>query len=144
MRKSAHRGDPLRKSDRPPFAASRGVIWLAVACLVGGILVAYHNSFSGPFVFDDGPAVLGNPTIRHLSDCGTVLSPPREGGQTVGGRPVVNLSLAINYALGGTEVGGYHVFNLIVHTLAALVLFGIARRTLLQPVLRERFGSAAT
>ena len=37
----------------PPFAASRGVIWLAVACLVGAILTAYHNSFSGPFVFDD-------------------------------------------------------------------------------------------
>ena len=136
--------DPSPEGASPPFAASRGAIWLAIACLVGAILAAYHNSFSGPFVFDDGPAVLGNPTIRHLSALGDVLSPPREAGQTVGGRPMVNLSLAVNYALGGEDVHGYHVFNLIVHTLAALTLFGIVRRTLLQPALRERFGSAAT
>ncbi|MGD1030262.1 MAG: tetratricopeptide repeat protein [Opitutaceae bacterium] len=34
--------------------------------------------------------------------------------------------------------------NLIIHVLAALVLFGLVRRTLLRPVLAERFGSAAT
>jgi tetratricopeptide (TPR) repeat protein len=144
MPKSAQCVDPPREKDPSPFGASRGVIWLAAACLIGAILAAYHNSFSGPFVFDDGPAILGNPTIRHLSAFGDLLSPPREAGQTVGGRPVVNLSLAVNYALGGADVRGYHVFNLIVHTLGALVLFGIARRTLLQPALRERFGSAAT
>ncbi|HTZ21714.1 MAG TPA: tetratricopeptide repeat protein [Opitutaceae bacterium] len=136
--------DSSLESDSPPCATSRRAIWLAVACLVGAILGAYHDSFSGPFVFDDGPAILGNPTIRHLSTLGDVLSPPREAGQTVGGRPLVNLTLAVNYALGGEDVRGYHVFNLIVHTLAALTLFGIVRRTLLQPALRARFGSAAT
>ena len=144
MPKSSHDVDTPRKGDRPSFAASRGAIWLAAICLVGAILAAYHNSFSGPFVFDDSAAIVGNPTIRHLSALGEVLSPPREGGQTVGGRPVVNLSLAVNYALGGTEVRGYHVFNLGVHALGALLLFGVARRTLLQPALRERFGPAAT
>jgi protein O-mannosyl-transferase len=144
MPESAPCVDLPPEGNSPPLAAARGVIWLAVACLVGAILAAYHNSFSGPFVFDDGPAVLGNPSIRHLSALGDVLSPPREGGQTVGGRPVVNLSLAVNYAFGGVSVRGYHVFNLIVHLLGALVLFAIARRTLLQPALRERYGSAAT
>jgi tetratricopeptide (TPR) repeat protein len=144
MPKSSKAVGLSRTGDRPPLAASRGAIWLAVACLVGAILAAYHNSFSGPFVFDDGAAILGNPTIRHLSSIGEVLSPPREGGQTVGGRPMVNLSLAVNYALGGTDVRGYHVFNLVVHTLGALLLFAIARRTLQQPALRERFGPAAT
>jgi tetratricopeptide (TPR) repeat protein len=144
MPESAPCVDLPQEGNSSPLAASHGMIWLAVACLVGAILAAYHNSFSGPFVFDDGPAVLGNPTIRHLSAFGDVLSPPREGGQTVGGRPVVNLSLAVNYALGGVGVRGYHVFNLIVHTLGALALFGIARRTLLQPALRERYGSSAT
>jgi tetratricopeptide (TPR) repeat protein len=125
-------------------APSRGAIWLAAACLFGAILAAYHNSFSGPFVFDDGPAILGNPTIRHLSDPAAVLSPPRDRGQTVGGRPMVNLSLAVNYALGGEDVQGYHVFNLIVHLLGASVLFGLVRRTLLQPALRESYGSVST
>jgi tetratricopeptide (TPR) repeat protein len=42
----------------------------------------------------------------------------------------VNLTLALNYALGGTDPRGYHAFNLAVHALAALTLFGLARRTL--------------
>lgn len=134
---------PFRQTRGSGAVASRRTIWLAVAGLVGAIFVAYHNSFSGPFVFDDGPGILGNPSIRHLSELGDVLSPPTDRGQTVGGRPLVNLSLAINYALGGTEVRGYHVFNLLVHLCGALAVFGIARRTLRRPVLIERFGVVA-
>ena len=42
----------------------------------------------------------------------------------------MNLSLAINYAMGELEPFGYHVFNLTVHLLCALLLFGIVSRTL--------------
>jgi tetratricopeptide (TPR) repeat protein len=100
---------------------------------------AYHNSFSGPFIFDDKPVILENSTIRHLWSA--LLPPP--GGMTVSGRPMLNLSLAINYALGGTDVGTYHALNLAIHVLAGLALLGIVRRTLLRPALRERFGAAA-
>ena len=62
---------------------------------------------------------------------------------TVSGRPVVCLTLALNYALGGLNVWGYHALNLAVHLLCALVLFGILRRTLEGATLRDRFGSAA-
>ena len=117
---------------------------MSAATVVCACLAAYHNSFSGPFIFDDGPAIIGNPTIRQLSSLGEVLSPPRDAGQTVGGRPMVNLSLALNYALGGTEPRGYHVVNFSVHMLAALVLFGIVRRTLLRPMFGNRFGNTAT
>jgi tetratricopeptide (TPR) repeat protein len=99
---------------------------------------AYHNSFSGPFIWDDLLSITDNPTIRHL---GSALSPPNDVG--VGGRPISNLTLALNYALGGTEVWGYHAFNLLIHTLAGLTLFGLVRRTLQRPVLNERFGTFA-
>src|ERR1035438_8655034 len=59
---------------------------------------------------------------------GTALVPPV--GTTVGGRPVLNLSLAANYAVSGTAVGSYHAVNLATHILAGLTLFGIVRRTL--------------
>ena len=59
-------------------------------------------------------------------------------------RPVVMLTLSANYSLGGLNTWGYHAFNLGVHLLAALTLFGIVRRTLQSPRLRERFGQAAT
>src|SRR5207244_3634154 len=64
-------------------------------------------------------------------------------GNTVEGRPLLNLSFALNYAVGGLDVRGYHVVNLAVHLLAGLLLFGIVCRTLLLPAFRERMGNAA-
>jgi tetratricopeptide (TPR) repeat protein len=127
----------------PANVSSSGVPWLAGGGLILATLAVYQNSFAGPFVFDDVPAIAGNPSIRQLWPVSGVLAPGLDGGLTVSGRPLVNLSLAINYALGGDTVWGYHLFNLLVHVLAGLALFGIARRTWLQPRLAARFGTAA-
>ena len=102
--------------------------WYAVVIVLAG-LAAYHNSLSTPFVFDDQQSILENATIRHLPALGRVLTADTGNGAGARGRPLVNLSLAVNYAVGGTNVVGYHAFNLAVHVLCALLLFGIARRT---------------
>jgi Tfp pilus assembly protein PilF len=91
----------------------------------------YANSLEGTFVFDDLEAISNNPSIRDLSAIRRVLSPPR--GTTVSGRPLINVTLAINYALGGLNVLGYHLLNITIHLLAGLTLFGVVRRTLLLP-----------
>src|ERR1700691_2412382 len=103
-------------------------VWGGCAILLAGCL-AYANSFSVPFVFDDEASIQGNPTIHHLWPLAPALHPPGNGSP-VTGRPVANLSLAFNYALGGTRVWGYHLINLCVHLLAGLTLFGIVRRAL--------------
>ncbi len=102
---------------------------LAAATIVAAGLAAYHNSFSGPFVFDDAPTIQDNGTIRHLWPVWDAFRPPHNGS-TADGRPLLNLSFALNYAIGGTDVRGYHVVNLAIHLLAGLVLFGIVRRTI--------------
>jgi len=99
---------------------------------------AYHNSLHGAFVFDDEVAILTNPSIRQFWPLWSVLSAP--AGTVVSRRPIVNVSFAINYALGGLNVWGYHVVNAGIHILAALALYGIVRRTLRRPGLRERYG----
>src|ERR1700722_1687476 len=96
-------------------------VWGGCAIVLAGCL-AYANSFSVPFVFDDAVSIQNNPTIRQLWPLGPVLHPPGNGSP-VTGRPAANLSLAVNYALGGTRVWGYHLFNLFVHILAGLTLF---------------------
>jgi tetratricopeptide (TPR) repeat protein len=115
-------------------------LFIPVLIIAAGVW-AYHNSFQGPFIYDDVGNILENPTIRRVWSIWETLSPPRRSGLT--GRPIINLSLAVNYAVGGTQVWGYHALNLVIHILAGLTLFGIVRRTLLQPRLRERFGTAA-
>lgn len=91
-------------------------------------LAAYARSFHGPFLLDDDGTIGSNPSIRHWF---SALSPP-PGGLPVSGRPVANLSFALNYALGGTRVEGYHAVNLTIHILAAWTLFGVVRRTLVR------------
>jgi tetratricopeptide (TPR) repeat protein len=117
---------------------SRKAFLLAVGMIVLAAWAAYQNSFRAPFIFDDTRAILSNGTIQHFS---SALVPPSHS--TVNGRPILNLSLAVNYAWGGIHVWGYHLVNLAIHILAGLTLWGIIRRTLGQPVLREKFGAAA-
>ena len=52
----------------------------------------------------------------------------------------MNVSFAVNYALGGLNVRGYHLVNVAIHVLCAWLAFAIVRRTLELPSLRERFG----
>ncbi len=114
---------------------------IPVLLVVAGIW-AYHNSLRGPFIFDDGPSITDNPHLHHLWPLNTVLSAPPYS--TVNGRPTVCLTLALNYALGGLNVWGYHAFNLVVHLASTLLLFGILRRTFAGKKLRDRFGTAST
>ena len=88
--------------------------------------MAYANSLAGPFIFDDKPAILENPSIRHLSALGAILSPPAIGN-SVTGRPLVNLTFALNQAMSGDSPWSYHAFNLLIHLLAGLALFGLVR-----------------
>jgi tetratricopeptide (TPR) repeat protein len=126
-----------------PASMSRWQNIVAAAVIVLGALAAYHNSISTPFVFDDMGTIAQNASIRHLWPIWDALSPPRATGMTTSGRPLVNLSFAVNYVLGGTAVWGYHVLNLVIHIFAGLTLLGIVRRTLLRPPLCDRFGEDA-
>ncbi len=78
-----------------------------------------------PLLYDDDASIEFNRTLRHI---GTAFWPP--SGSTVGGRPVLNLSLALNYAAGATSVWGYHAVNIAIHILAGMTLFGVVRQAL--------------
>lgn len=130
--------------DLPPDSRLRaGQAGVAAAVLVLVTALAYRNSLFTPFVFDDVPSIVENASIRRLWPLSDVLAPHQPGGLTVSGRPLVNLSLALNYAISGPRVWSYHVANLAIHCAAALCLFGLVRRTLLTAPLRPRFGSNA-
>lgn len=114
---------------------------LAALALTVAVLLAYANSLGGGFVFDDQSSVVENASIRRLWPLGPVLLPPADAG--ICGRPFANLTVALNYAVHGLDVRGYHAVNLVIHILAALALLGVVRRTLLRPSLHDRFGAAA-
>ena len=106
---------------------------LIVACAL-----AYHNSLEGPFIFDDHQSVEENPHAHRLWPLTYSMRAPLASG--IAGRPVVSLSIAINYAIGGLDVTGYHVANALFHTVSALLLLGVARRTLRLPAIADHLG----
>jgi tetratricopeptide (TPR) repeat protein len=135
---------PEVKAKAKRFFDWKGLLAALVIVLAG--LAAYGNSFHGEFALDDLPAIKENRTIQQTWLA--ALHPPADG-QTVTGRPLVNLSFAANFkwdaAHGGDGFGvtGYHVVNLVIHLLAGLALFGLVRRTLELPQLRAQFAGDA-
>lgn len=103
--------------------------WLLAAAIVIAGLCAYGNASHGAWVYDDVASIRDNLTIQGGQHWKEVLTPPTDG-RTVSGRPVLNLSLALNYAAGGLGVEGYHWTNLVIHVLGGLTLFGVVRRAL--------------
>ncbi len=114
---------------------------LAPALLVAAALLAYGNSLHGVFLFDDQNSIVDNPHIRSLWPPGRALTAPPDA--SIVRRPVVSLSLAVNYAFGGADVRGYHAFNLAIHVLVTLLLFAMIERSLGAPVLGGRFARSA-
>jgi len=125
-----------------PMLTSRWTTPLAAAIIILAAIAAYENSFGNPFLFDDDPTILKNPTIRRLWPIWDVFCPPKNG-ETVTGRPLLNFTMAVNYAISGEEPWSYHAVNLVIHILAALALFAILRRTFLLPAMRDRWGAHA-
>jgi protein O-mannosyl-transferase len=85
-------------------------------------IAAYSNTMQVPFLFDDVGRIQEEPSIRTLWPPSVAMSNSN--------RPFVQYSFAMNYAVHGYEVLGYHVVNLGIHVVAALLLFGFTNRTL--------------
>ena len=102
-----------------------GIWGLGFVLVIVGFAI-YWNSTTAPFAFDDDHAIVVNEQIRHLS---TSLA-PTEQGSPLAGRPLVSLTFAINYALGGLNVRGYRLVNISIHVINALLLFAIVAGSL--------------
>lgn len=94
----------------------------------------YGQALDAPFVFDDRTSVLENDSITKLwplvgsNGAPGPLNP--SPGMPTSGRPLVNLTLAINYHFGEFRPWGYHAFNLAVHFVSTLLVLLITRQIL--------------
>lgn len=100
--------------------------WWPLLLIAAAGLVAYANGLGHPFLFDDRGAILDNETIRSLW---TSLAGGPDQFPTAG-RPLLNASFALNYALGELSPWGYQATNLLLHVLCGLLLFALTRRVI--------------
>lgn len=111
------------KRDYPKMLFGRNYKLAAVAVLFLLGALAYSNSFSGSFHFDDFGSITKNADIRNIWGLCRIWNfwPTRF---------ITYLSVALNYKLGGLNVFGYHLFNFLAHFAAAVSVWWLSGLTL--------------
>ena len=100
-------------------------------------LGVYLHTLHAPFIFDDFPCISDNPAIRDFSyftDYAKVrdLAIWEDIKNSFALRPVTYLTFALNYQFGQLNVFGYHLVNIAIHLLNAVLVYLLARVTLRQ------------
>jgi len=104
-------------------------LWVILILLAAAGIWAYRHSFAGPFIFDDLNTIVENQNLSNMDSLAAMMEAPPN--RSTSGRPLVQLTIAIDYAIGGlNHVGVYHATNLLIHILCGLALWGVLRRTM--------------
>ncbi len=109
---------------------------VAFGVIAAMVLIAYSNTFTASFHFDDNPSIIENATIRHITadNIEQILR---------GVRPVVYLSIMLNYAVSGLNVIGWHVFNISIHIINSIFTYLLILWTLSLPVFGKKYQEKA-
>jgi len=112
------------------------------ACTASVLTVlAYWLGINGGFFFDDGPSILEIAAIQITSLSANSLHQAwSSGGAGPSGRPIAQLSFALNYFFSGFNPFAFKATNLAIHLINGLWVFAIARLllTAAQPLAKPR------
>jgi protein O-mannosyl-transferase len=89
-------------------------------------ILAFWATFHSPFLYDDAHAIVENPYIQSLNEYQSKV-----GIENIFNRSVLLLTFALNREIGGLDVFGYHLTNILIHILTGLVLYFLVRELLL-------------
>ena len=119
--------DKLRFLNKPFFH-------YVLICITG--LIVYSNTFDAPFQWDEQTFLLDNPIVKDLH---YFLEPSSAQGlqyyNALRSRYIGYLSFAINYKIHGIHVPGYHILNICIHLLNALLVYSIVTLSFRTPFL---------
>jgi tetratricopeptide (TPR) repeat protein len=123
----------LKKRSTPPQTENEDTtLWhdplVHILLIIAAGFFVYFNTVTAPFLFDDYPYLVNNPAIKDFSyfaDTNRILNLGINADikNNFILRPVSYFSFALNYALHGLDVRGYHVANLIIHIGNALLVY---------------------
>jgi Flp pilus assembly protein TadD len=92
----------------------------AVALLVGLTVVAYWPTFRAGFIWDDVDYVTQNQTLRSVQGLREIWLDPQSTPQYY---PLVHTTFWIEYRLWRAAPAGYHVTNVLLHAVSAILLW---------------------
>ena len=107
---------------------------LAIFLISAIATIIYSNSFDCSFHFDDQHAIIENYAI-HRFDLKEIF--------VSSNRPILDITLAVNYYFGKLNVFGYHLVNLLLHISNGIMLYFIIFQTANLPSMKEKYGQRA-
>jgi tetratricopeptide (TPR) repeat protein len=104
--------------------------------------VVYANTLDAPFQFDDRENIVDNPLIRDFMH---FVEPSNAEGAGIPTAAAIGwksrlagyLTFALNYRVHGFDIAGYHILNIAIHIVNALLLYWLVVLTFRTPFLRE-------
>jgi hypothetical protein len=102
------------------------LLYMLIIVITG--IIAYSNSFDCSFHFDDTDNISNNKFIRNL-DLSAIWNYSHY-------RFLPNLSFALNFHFHRLDIWGYHLINLLIHLINALLVFGLVRLISSTPMMK--------
>ena len=99
-------------------------------CAVLAVLacVAYLNTLGHEFVSDDQAQIVNRIGAGDFRSLHTIFTTDHFGGHRGGYRPLVTLSFALNYYVGGMAPLTYHLSNILLHAAVTVLVYRVIRR----------------
>lgn len=113
---------------KKPIMDNKKELFLILTIVIAGI-ISYSNSFDCSFHFDDTHFL----DISVTNDVANVVDWIRLAPS----RPLGILTFAVNYNLHQLDVWGYHLVNLFIHLINALLVYWLTWITLSSPVMKD-------
>jgi protein O-mannosyl-transferase len=108
-----------------------------IAILLLAIFIAYANIYHNPFLFDDEFLIIKNNFLRNFSHTGLIVTTSSTagfGGMDSFYRPLQGLLYLITYQMAGLSTAAFHLLNLLLHGLNAVLLFTLGVRIGFRPM----------
>lgn len=109
------------------------VCWKVPAGLVLWVVILYANALDNSFHYDDTHSLIDNTSVRSLGNVGRFFLDPGSFSAMPEARmyrPLLLVTYAVNYAIGGYDSFGYHLFNVLLHAANVCLVWLVARRVL--------------
>jgi tetratricopeptide (TPR) repeat protein len=116
----------FRAAAVPPHRASRAFSILLFCAMAAVVVYAYATSLPVGFYFDDTYGIAQNPSVRTLANIPRYFVDPfllTIHRDNVDVRPILQVTFAINYAVSKYAPWSWHVFNILVHIITAMLVF---------------------
>jgi len=124
-REEAAPEEPAAREAGTQAPSTRRKTALAVALLLVLTFLAYTPLWRAGFIWDDDDYVTENPVLRTTEGLRQLWHDPSATPQYY---PLVHTSFWLEYRLWGLDATGYHLVNVLLHALSALLLWRVLRR----------------